>query len=58
MIAWLGAQSDPPNYGRAVSFEFPSSLNVYGPAQVEAAINQDPVDLGAAHPVGPAGLRA
>ena len=43
MIAWLGAQSDPPNYGRAVSFEFPSSLNVYGPAQVEAAINQDPV---------------
>jgi uncharacterized membrane protein (UPF0182 family) len=43
MIAWLGAQSDLPNYGRAVSFEFPSSLNVYGPAQVEAAINQDPV---------------
>ena len=26
-----------------MSFEFPSSLNVYGPAQVEAAINQDPV---------------
>ena len=43
MIAWLGAQSDQPNYGRAVSFEFPASLNVYGPAQVEAAINQDPV---------------
>ncbi len=43
MIAWLGAQSDIPNYGRAVSFEFPASLNVYGPAQVEAAINQDPV---------------
>jgi len=42
MIAWLGAQSDVPNYGKAVSFEFPSSLNVYGPAQVEAAINQDP----------------
>jgi uncharacterized membrane protein (UPF0182 family) len=42
MIAWLGAQSDPPDYGKAVSFEFPSSLNVYGPAQVEAAINQDP----------------
>ncbi len=42
MIAWLGAQSDPPEYGKAVSFEFPSSLSVYGPAQVEAAINQDP----------------
>jgi uncharacterized protein len=42
MIAWLGAESDLPNYGKAVSFEFPSSLSVYGPAQVEAAINQDP----------------
>ncbi len=42
MIAWLGAESDPPNYGKAVSFEFPSSESVYGPAQVEAAINQDP----------------
>jgi uncharacterized membrane protein (UPF0182 family) len=42
MIAWLGAQSDTPNYGKAVSFEFPSSLTVYGPAQVEAAVNQNP----------------
>jgi len=42
MIGWLGAQSDPPHYGRAVSFTFPSSQTVYGPAQVEAAINQDP----------------
>ena len=42
MIAWLGAQSDAPNYGKAVSFEFPSSLTVYGPAQVEAAVNQNP----------------
>jgi hypothetical protein len=42
MIAWLGAQSDTPHYGRAVSFRFPSSENVFGPAQVEAAINQDP----------------
>ena len=25
-----------------MSFEFPSSLSVYGPAQVEAAVNQDP----------------
>jgi uncharacterized membrane protein (UPF0182 family) len=43
MIAWLGAQSDAPDYGKAVSFEFPSSLTVYGPAQVEAAVNQNPV---------------
>jgi uncharacterized membrane protein (UPF0182 family) len=42
MISWLGAQSDAPHYGRAVSFTFPADRNVYGPAQVEAAINQDP----------------
>ena len=42
MIGWLGAESDPPNYGKAVSFGFPSSQTVYGPAQVEAAVNQDP----------------
>jgi hypothetical protein len=42
MIGWLGAQSDVPNYGRAVSFGFPKSATVYGPAQVEAAVNQDP----------------
>ena len=42
MIGWLGAQSDAPDYGRAVSFSFPQSATVYGPTQVEAAINQDP----------------
>ncbi len=43
MIGWLGAESDAPHYGKAVSFEFPSNLSVYGPAQVEAAVNQDPI---------------
>ena len=43
MIGWLAAQSDVPNYGRAVSFSFPNNATVYGPAQVEAAVNQDPV---------------
>lgn len=42
MIGWLGAQSDAPKYGKAVSFAFPASQTVYGPAQVEAAVNQDP----------------
>ena len=42
MIAWLGAESDAPNYGKAISFVFPSSQSVYGPAQVEAAVNQNP----------------
>jgi uncharacterized membrane protein (UPF0182 family) len=42
MIGWLAARSDMPNYGQAVSFAFPSSATVYGPTQVEAAVNQDP----------------
>ena len=42
MIGWLAARSDMPNYGQAVSFAFPSNATVYGPTQVEAAVNQDP----------------
>lgn len=42
MVAWLGARSDPPNYGKAVTIVFPKGSNIYGPSQVEAAINQDP----------------
>jgi len=42
MVSWLGARSDPPNYGKAVSIVFSKGSVVYGPSQVEAAINQDP----------------
>jgi uncharacterized membrane protein (UPF0182 family) len=42
MISWLGAQSDAPNYGQAVNYEFTKSTTIYGPSQVEAAVNQDP----------------
>ena len=42
MVSWLGARSDAPNYGKAVSITFSKSSNIYGPSQVEAAINQDP----------------
>jgi uncharacterized membrane protein (UPF0182 family) len=42
MIGWLGAQSDGDRYGQAVSIAFPPSETVYGPAQVEAAVNQEP----------------
>ena len=42
MIGWLAAQSDAPNYGRALSFSFPSGATIYGPSQVEAAVNADP----------------
>jgi hypothetical protein len=43
MIAWLAARSDPPNYGRLVVFNFPKQKLVYGPRQIDARIDQDPV---------------
>ena len=42
MIGWLAAESDVERYGQAVSFTFPSSQTVYGPAQVLATVNQEP----------------
>ncbi len=42
MISWLGARSDGADYGKAVVYQFSESSSVFGPAQVEAAINQDP----------------
>jgi len=42
MISWLGAQSDGAAYGQSVVYQFSEGTSVYGPAQVEAAINQDP----------------
>ena len=43
MIAWLAARSDPPNYGRLIVYNFPKQKLVYGPRQVDARIDQDPV---------------
>lgn len=43
MIAWLAAQSDPADYGRKVVFEFGKDTLFFGPKQVEARIDQDPV---------------
>jgi uncharacterized protein len=42
MISWLGAQSDGADYGQSVVYQFNEGATVFGPAQVEAAINQDP----------------
>lgn len=42
MIAWLGARSDASQYGKALTYVFSKSTTVFGPSQVEAAINQDP----------------
>jgi len=42
MIAWLYADSDGPDYGQLGVFKFSKDALIYGPAQVEARINQDP----------------
>ena len=42
MISWLSARSDVPQYGKSLNFIFSKSTTVFGPSQVEAAINQDP----------------
>jgi uncharacterized protein len=43
LIAWLAARSDGENYGKLLLYVFPKERLVYGPEQIEARINQDPV---------------
>ena len=43
MVGWLAARSDPPNYGTLISFEFPKDIQIDGPQQVEARIDNDTV---------------
>ena len=43
LIAWLAARSDGNNYGKLLLYKFPKQKLVYGPKQIEALINQDPV---------------
>jgi uncharacterized protein len=43
MIAWLAARSDGEAYGRLVAFLFPKQRLIYGPRQIAARIDQDPV---------------
>ncbi len=43
MIAWLAARADPENYGRLLVFDFPKQKLVFGPRQIDARIDQDPV---------------
>ncbi|HEY4752679.1 MAG TPA: UPF0182 family protein, partial [Candidatus Limnocylindrales bacterium] len=42
MIAWVAARNDAPNYGQTRVFQFPADTTVFGPAQIEARIDQDP----------------
>ena len=41
MIAWLAARCDPPDYGKAVVYQFPKEKQVFGPFQIEARIQQN-----------------
>ncbi len=43
MIAIMAARMDLPNYGGLIVYTFPKQKLVYGPRQVDARINQDPV---------------
>ncbi|MBE9127231.1 MULTISPECIES: UPF0182 family protein [unclassified Coleofasciculus] len=43
LIAWLAGRSDSENYGKLLLYQFPKQELIYGPEQVEALINQDPV---------------
>jgi uncharacterized membrane protein (UPF0182 family) len=42
MIAWVAARSDSPNYGQVYTYRFPADTTIFGPAQIEARIDQDP----------------
>jgi uncharacterized membrane protein (UPF0182 family) len=41
MVAWLAARSDGDNYGQLRVYLFPRGELIYGPAQIEARIDQD-----------------
>jgi len=51
LIAWIAARSDGAessnvgdrHYGKVLLYQFPKQQLVYGPEQIEARINQDPV---------------
>jgi uncharacterized membrane protein (UPF0182 family) len=46
LIAWLAARCDGDNYGKLLLYQFPKQKLVYGPDQIQALINQDPVISG------------
>jgi hypothetical protein len=41
MIAWVAARNDGENYGTTRVYRFPADTTVFGPAQIEARIDQD-----------------
>jgi len=43
MIAVMVARADPPSYGKLIVYTFPKQKLVYGPRQIDARIDQDPI---------------
>jgi uncharacterized membrane protein (UPF0182 family) len=43
MIALMVARMDPPQYGQIVAYAFPKQKLVFGPRNIQARINQDPI---------------
>ncbi len=43
MIAWVAARNDGDVYGDTRVYRFPAETTVFGPAQIEARIDQDPL---------------
>jgi uncharacterized membrane protein (UPF0182 family) len=43
LIGWLAARSDGENYGKVLLYRFPKQRLIFGPEQIEARINQDPL---------------
>ncbi len=43
LSAWLAARNDGNNYGELVLLRFPSQTSIFGPEQIQALINQDPL---------------
>ncbi len=41
MIAWLAARCDASHYGTMIEFAFPKEKLIFGPAQIEARVDQD-----------------
>lgn len=42
MIAWMAGRSDGEHYGKLVVYKFPKQKLIFGPAQIEALIDQNP----------------
>ncbi|MFH0751300.1 MAG: UPF0182 family protein, partial [Chloroflexota bacterium] len=43
MIAWIAARNDGDEYGNVRVYRFPRDTSIFGPTQIEARIDQDPI---------------